>query len=146
MGAAYSLDLRERVLIDLDAGMSKAEISRNYHVSTRWIYKLQKQREETGGIAPRPHAGGPKPLLAEHTERLLELVEEQPDATLRELRDRLGAPVSINTVWKMLKRLGVSFKKSPSCRRAGPARRGAQADRVAVLAGSPRPASPGLPR
>ena len=32
--------------------MSKAAIARNYHVSTRWIDKLQKQREEMGDIAP----------------------------------------------------------------------------------------------
>lgn len=146
MGAAYSLDLRERVLKDLDAGMSKASIARNYHVSTRWVYNLQKQREATGRIAPRPHAGGPKPLLAEHTERLLKLVEEQPDATLRELRDRLGVPVSINTVWKMLRRLGVSFKKSSQCRGAGPAGRRREADGVAVLAGAPRPAEARIPR
>lgn len=39
-GRAYSVDLRERVLADLDEGMSKAAISRKYRVSTRWIYKL----------------------------------------------------------------------------------------------------------
>ena len=115
MGAAYSVDLRERVLTDLDAGMSKVAIARNYHVSTRWVYNLQKRREETGGIAPRPHAGGPKPKLADHTERLLALVEEQPDATLAELRERLGVAVSIATLWSTLKRLGVTFKKSRPC-------------------------------
>lgn len=111
MGAAYSVDLRERVLLDLDAGMSKAAIARNYHVSTRWVYKLQKQREATGGISPRRGRGGPKPKLAEHADRLLQLVEEQPDASLAELRDRLGVAVGITTVWSMLKRLGVTFKK-----------------------------------
>lgn len=108
---AYSLDLRERVLQDRDAGISKAEVARKYRVSTRWIFKLEKQRETTGDIAPcRSHAG-PKRKLAEHTERLLQLVEEQPDATLRELRDRLGVPVSLATIWNTLQALGVTFKK-----------------------------------
>ncbi len=109
--AAYSMDLRERVLADFDGGMTKAALSRKYRVSTRWIYKLEKQRERTGDIAPRHGKGGPKPKLAGHTERLLELIEEQPDASLRELRDRLGVSVSIGTIWNTLRRLGVTFKK-----------------------------------
>lgn len=110
-GCAYSVDLRERVLSDLDEGMTKVALSQRYRVSTRWIYKLQKQREETGDIAPRRGKGGPKPKLSEHTERLLELVEEQPDASLRELRDRLGVPVAIGTIWNTLRALGITFKK-----------------------------------
>ena len=116
MGAAYSIDLRERVLVDLDAGMTKAAIARNYHVSTRWVYKLQKQREETGDIAPRRGKTGPKPKLAEHTDRLLRLVEEQPDASLAELRDRLGVAVGITAVWNTLRALGVTFKKGAARR------------------------------
>ncbi len=117
MGAyAYSMDLRERVLADLDEGTTKAALSRKYRVSTRWIYKLQKQRETTGDIAPRRGKTGPPPKLAEHTERLLELVEEQPDASLEELRQRLDVPVSVNTIWKTLKKLGVTFKKGSACR------------------------------
>ena len=113
MGAAYSIDLRERVLLDLDAGMTKASIARNYRVSTRWVYKLQKQREATGDIAPRRGKTGPKPKLAEHADRLLRLVEEQPDASLAELRERLGVAVGITTVWNALRSLGVTFKKGP---------------------------------
>lgn len=108
---AYSLDLRERVLADRDEGMSKAAVARKYRVSTRWVYNLEKQRESTGEIAPRRGKTGPKPKLAAHTERLLKLVEEQPDAALHEIRDRLGVPVCIGTVWNTLKALGVTFKK-----------------------------------
>jgi len=109
---AYSVDLRERVLADLDGGMTKAALARRYRVSTRWIYNLQRQRDETGDIAPRRGKTGPKPKLSEHTDRLLKLVEEHPDASLRELRDQLGVPVSIGTIFNTLKRLGVTFKKS----------------------------------
>ncbi len=111
-GQSYSIDLRQRVLADLDEGMSKAAIARKYRVSTRWVYKLQRQREETGDIAPRPRLGGPQPKLAGHRERLLELVEQQPDASLRELRDRLGVAVCVATVHNTLRALGVTFKKS----------------------------------
>jgi transposase len=42
------------------------------------------------------------------------LVEEQPDATLNELRQRLGVSVSLTTLWTTLKKLGMTLKKSPA--------------------------------
>ena len=113
---AYSLDLRERVLADFDAGLGNDAVARKYHVSSRWVYKLRRQRSETGAIAPRRGKTGPAPKLAPYAERLLQLVEERPDATLAELRQRLGLAVSVSTVWKTLKALGVTLKKSPACR------------------------------
>ena len=108
---AYSIDLRERVLADYDAGMSNEAVARKFRVSSRWVYKLRMQRERTGDIAPRRGKTGPKPKLAEHSDRLLQLVQEHPDATLEELRERLGVAVCIATIWKTLKSLGVTFKK-----------------------------------
>lgn len=111
---AYSIDLRERVLADFDAGMGNDAVARRYRVSSRWVYKLRRQRSETGEIAPRRGKTGPKPKLAAHVEQLTRLVEEQPDATLSELRQRLGVPVSLTTLWTTLKKLGVTLKKSPA--------------------------------
>ena len=111
---AYSIDLRERVLADFDAGMGNDAVARKYRVSSRWVYKLRRQRTETGEIAPRRGKTGPKPKLAAHVEQLAQLVEEQPDATLNELRQRLGVPVSLTTLWTTLKKLGVTLKKSPA--------------------------------
>jgi transposase len=113
---AYSLDLRERVLLDFDAGLGNEAVARKYRVSSRWVYKLRRQRAETGSIAPLKGRTGPRPKLASHTERLLQLVKEQPDATLSELREELGVSVCVATLWKTLKELGVTLKKSPACR------------------------------
>ena len=113
---AYSIDLRERVLADFDAGMGNDAVARKYRVSSRWVYKLRRQRSETGQIAPRRGKTGPKPKLAAHVEQLVQLIEAQPDATLSELRERLGVPVSLTTLWTTLKKLGVTLKKK-SCGR-----------------------------
>jgi transposase len=109
---AYSIDLRERVLADVDAGMANDAVARKYRVSSRWVYKLRRQRSETGEIAPRRGKTGPKRKLAAHTEQLVQLVQEQPDVTLSELRERLGVSVSLATVWSALKTLGLTLKKS----------------------------------
>ena len=108
---SYSVDLRERVLADYDEGLGNDAVARKYRVSSRWVYKLRKQREETGEIAARRGKVGRKAKLAEHIERLKQLVEEQPDATLEELRDRLGVSVCTATIGNTLKALGLTRKK-----------------------------------
>lgn len=113
---AYSLDLRERVAADVDAGASQSETARKYRVSTRWIYKLLRQREETGDLAPRQSRTGPPRALAGREQELAELVGQSPDATLEELRQELAASVSLVTVWRALKRSGLTLKKSSPCR------------------------------
>jgi transposase len=45
--------------------------------------------------------------------RLRELVEQQPDATARELHQRLGVHCSLSAVDMALRRAGLSFKKRP---------------------------------
>lgn len=113
---AYSCDLRERVLADFDGGMGNEAVARKYRVSSRWVFKLRRQRDQTGDIAPRRGRPGPPRMLAGQEERLAELVRQRPDATLRELRDELGLSTSLVTVWRALKRLGLTLKKSPACR------------------------------
>jgi transposase len=75
--------------------------------------------------------GGRRPLvLAGERDWLLRRIAEQPDLTLRaiqaELADR-GVVVSYDAVWRFYLRQGVTFKKKPVRRRAGPAGRGQEA-------------------
>jgi hypothetical protein len=41
MAAAYSMDLRARVLRDSDAGLSSKELAERYHVSRAWVDALK---------------------------------------------------------------------------------------------------------
>jgi transposase len=118
---AYSIDLRERVLMDWDAGLGTHAVARKYRVSPEWVRKLRRQRDATGDIAPRRGKTGPKPKLGEHAERITELVRQSPDATLSELRQKLGLDVSLVTLWRVLKKLGLVLKKSPARSGAGSA-------------------------
>ena len=49
-------------------------------------------------------------------DRLPALVRQQPDATLRELRDRLGVSLSLMTLYRALLALQLTFKKKSSMR------------------------------
>lgn len=118
MAQAYSVDLRVRVLADYDEGTRPVDLITKFRVSERWVYKLLKQRRDTGNIEPLESVPGPKPKLESHREDLLTMIREQPDLTLEEMKARLPIPVGIATIWRALKDLGVTLKKSPQSSRA----------------------------
>ena len=62
---AYSMDRRERVLRDSDAGMNAAAVAVKYHVSASWVRRRSNnRRRETGEVAPRQQRYGRHPGTA----------------------------------------------------------------------------------
>jgi transposase len=110
---AYSNDLRERIVAAVERGEhSIRQIARLFSVSLSCVVRLLQRQRQTGSVQPKPHAGIPQRKLDAAAEaRLLQLVREQPDATLAELRDRLGIRCSIMTVARALKRQRITRKK-----------------------------------
>lgn len=118
---AYSIDLRERVLADCDAGMKTKALAEKYRVSESWVRKVRKRWRDTGQIGPREQRVSHATKLDNHQEHLQKLVEEKPDATLQELCEKLPVKVSPATMSRALARLKLTFKKSIACRRAAAA-------------------------
>jgi transposase len=116
MASPYSQDLRERVLTAYDRGMPTKRIAEVFGVSPAWARRLKQRRRETGETGPRPMGGAT--VIKIDMARLAELVRAQPDATLRELRERLGSVCGEPAICMALKRLGLSFKKRRSTRRS----------------------------
>ena len=130
MTTPYSQDLRDRVLAAYDRGMRTKQISVVFGVSPAWARRVKQRRRELGETTHRP-MGGPGVIKIDRT-RLVELVQEHPDATLVELRERLGVQCSISAICKVLKRLGLSFKKRQSTRRSRIARTSSNGGRSGV--------------
>jgi transposase len=109
----YSADLRERIVAAVDRHEhSLRQLARLFGVSLSFLVRLLQRRRRTGSVQPRPHGGGAGRRLDEPTiGRLLELVRQQPDATLAELRDRLGVPCCLMTIARALWRAGITRKK-----------------------------------
>lgn len=116
MGRAYSQDLRERVMAAVESGTGAYAAASVFQVSVSYIYKALGRWRTTGETRARPWAGGPKPKLAAHDEALRARVLGEPGATLAELQAWLmaehGMKVSIGCLWKRLRRLGLTLKKS----------------------------------
>jgi transposase len=108
-----SNDLRERIVAAVEAGgHSLRKLAKLFFVDLSTIVRLLQRYRQTGSVQPKPHAGGRgRTLDAKAESRLLELVREQPDATLAELRARLGVSCSLMTIWRALKCNRISRKK-----------------------------------
>jgi len=112
MAAPYSQDLRDRVLAAYDRGMKTKQIAIVFCVSPAWARRIKQRRRETGQTTPRK-MGSPGVRKIDRT-RLLEMVHADPDATLAELRGRLGITCCEWAIGKVLKQLKYTLKKRRS--------------------------------
>jgi transposase len=86
MGAAYSHDLRERVMAAVDGGLGVYSAAPMFRVSVSSMYKALGRRRATGAVTAHKSGGGPKPKLAAYDEALRAQVAQKADITLVELQ------------------------------------------------------------
>ena len=123
MAKSLSIDLRARVVSAVDGGMSRRQAAKRFGVAASTAIKWFDQWRRTGGIAPRPRGGDLHSARIEaHADEVLGLIEETPDITLAELvghlAERHGLRVAPSTVWRLLDRHGMTFKKNRARQRA----------------------------
>ena len=126
----YSIEFRREILEDCDAGMSTMAVAIKHRVSDSWVRRLKQRRRESGEIAARPPIKKKPAKWRAYAAQLQMLIREQPDITLRELRDHLGIEISLQTLSVALRTLKFTLKKSPPRGRAGSSRRRGAACRV----------------
>lgn len=117
MAAAYSMDLRARVITDADAGVTSKDLAERYHVSRAWVDALKQRWRETGAMAPHRQTTFRGRVLAGQEDRLRGLVTARPDATLVELREALRTSAGLATIWRALHQLNLTIKKNRPRRR-----------------------------
>jgi transposase len=136
MARPYSGDLRQRVVEAVTAGASSQVAAARFQVSISFVIKLMQRWRATGSVAARP-VGGKRPFrLAGHAELVRQLLADQPDVTLEELRRQLadrGVQVGRSSIDRFLASLGLTRKKR---RNMPPSRPGPTL---------PRPGPPGEP-
>jgi transposase len=116
----YSIDLRQKILHACERRLgSQRALADLFGVSLSFVEKLLRRHRTTGDIAPKPHAGGHQPRLDTAAATLVrQLVHDNADLTLEELcsrvADAVGVRVSLATMCRMLRRLGLPRKKSRS--------------------------------
>ena len=120
-GKPYSQDLRERVFAASDDGDRVGEIADLLRVSVSYVSKVLARRRSTGETTARAQRNRVTPKLAPLYDAIRARVAERPDGTIEELRAWLLAThamsASVGLIWKTLKQLGLTLKKSHSARR-----------------------------
>ena len=116
MPAAYSYDLRERVVDAVERGSSRRRVAVVFKVSAATVVRWTKRLAETGSFAAAPTGGDFKSKAVEaHKDWLLTTVNAEPDLTLAEIQARLkaahGLEKSLSCLWRFFARHQVTFKK-----------------------------------
>ena len=106
----YPLSFRKLVISYIAEGGSRASASRKFKLSSNTIYRWWRDREN---LSPKRKRNGTSWKL--NREKLIEIVENNPDMMLKEYAEILG--VSINAVWHSLKVLGYTRKKNGALQR-----------------------------
>jgi len=117
MARTYPQELRDRVLAAYDRGMKTRQIASVFMVCPAWARRVKQRRRETGQTTAMPRGGAT--VIKVDPQRLCELVEQHPDATVAELHALLGVDCSVSAVDQALRRHGLTFKKR---RRSRPSR------------------------
>ena len=126
MTKALSNDIRKRLVSAVDGGMTRRSAARRFGVAASTAIKWVDRWRRTGEVGPRPRGGDHRSQRIEaHGEEILALIEETPDITLAELAAHLerahGLVVAQSTIWRLLARRGMTFKKKrPRQRTAAP--------------------------
>jgi len=136
MPKSLSGDLRQRVIEAVQAGASRREAAERFEISASSAVKWLQGWRDHGVCAPKPR-GGSRSILEDYAERILALIDEQPDRTLDELlaaMHRRRIPGSRSALWRFLIAM-TSRTKKPAGSRATPSRRGASASALDSTAG-----------
>ena len=112
---AYPIKFREMVARAYDKSGSSIDVAKRFRCSEAWVRRLIQRRRETGSIAARPmQLPDNSKLGAQHLQRLKVLIRRTPDITLGELAKALGLKVSVTTIWRATRDLGLTIKKKSS--------------------------------
>jgi transposase len=121
MAKPYSEDLRGRVVAAVEGGLSRRQAAALFDLGISTVVHWVRRFRETGSVAAKPMGGDHRSLLTRERGWILERLEQEPDLTIEELRDELrarGVSVGYGTVWRLLSREDITFKKKRAGSRA----------------------------
>ena len=113
---ALSMDIREKVMKAIAGGMSRRQAAARFDIGPATAVRWAKRVETSGSVAPSKMGGDRRSRRIEaHAEFILAQLEEQPDLTILELREKIrerhGVGFGHATVWRFLARHKITRKK-----------------------------------
>ena len=127
---AYSMDLRERIVAAVDAGMTQPQAAARFEVSVTTVERYLARRRATGSLAPTEQRHGPEPTMKRQLHAWLpDRLAEAADATLAEhaaaFAAETGEVVPLASMSRAIAALpadGPGRQRTPTGRRRRPGR------------------------
>jgi transposase len=128
MARTLSEDLRSRVIVAVDSGMSRRAAAVRFGVAVasavRWVHEWRT----TGASSAKPKGGDQRSHRIEgYRAIIMKAIDAQVDITLVELADLLRREHRVSfapsTIWRFLDRHAITIKKNSARQRAGEIRR-----------------------
>ncbi|MCI8759265.1 MAG: transcriptional regulator [Oscillospiraceae bacterium] len=110
-------EARELLVQGYEAAHDAKGIAKAYSVSKWTVYRPAEQKRKAGSVALRTSQRGRKPVLAaEDKENIQHCMDEIPDVTIEEIREKLNLPASYSIVDRAIAAaMGYTVKKKSLC-------------------------------
>ena len=115
MGLSYGIDLRERVVAAIEAGLSHRQAAKRFCVAISTAGNWHRLSRKNGSVAPAKQGqpGGSK--LDPHEAEILAMIEGRKDIALHEIGEQLAQKYDMqaatSTIYLFLAKRGITFKK-----------------------------------
>lgn len=131
--AKYPAMVRKRIVELYQQQFTTNQIAELFGVARSGVRRVRQRLRELGTLEDRPARVGRKPLMTPEIQRQIrEHIAAHSDATREEIKAALGLTVSLQSISKWLKRLGLPLKEC----RSTPASRTARTSRPAARSGT----------
>lgn len=107
-----STEVRELMVKAYEKSHNATEVARNFSVSRTTVYDYVKRMRETGTVAVQTDKRGRKPILnQQQLNEIADTIINQPDITIREIKEKLDLPVSEENIREKVIQMGFVYKK-----------------------------------
>lgn len=110
------MDLKNRAIALLEQGATSSEVAKRLMISTSSVNRIRNHWKENGVAAVSKRKGKTATLLVGYEQHLKEWVEQRPEITLEELKEKLlehcDVKASSSSIWRKLQSLGLRHKKN----------------------------------
>ena len=126
MGWAYGIDLRQRVVDAIEAGLSHRQAAERFCVAVSTAGNWHRLWRATGSTRAGKQGKPRRSKLDAYEASILAMVDENKDIALYEIADRLCEEHDVraapSTVWHFFAKRGITFKKRRRMRASNSAR------------------------
>lgn len=100
------------LLVEAYKNYTAKELSEIFNIHTNSVYRIVKQKIDTGCVKLQTNKRGRKPVLTgKDLKNISKLIDSQPDITINEIIEKSGLKATNETMRKAVVKMGYKYKK-----------------------------------